>query len=233
MRSESLPNGSGSVENSSEQNTWISLVKTGSMCHTRARRRARMETNMKSTNGSKSARTPKTKTEAAEATARPRGKKKAAAPAAEIPDWARTAEVGPLANAASEADPPESHAPEAAFATVAELPRPTPDGPATLKAIADGWLQDMRARGKTGATVASYAGDLALAMKFFDCSRVAGAITSEEITAYEASDLVTKTRCGKPKAQPTVLKTRRALRLALTWARETGLVATIPYAAAS
>ncbi len=128
--------------------------------------------------------------------------------------------------------PSENHAPEAAFGTVPELPTPN-DGPATLKTIADRWLNDMRARGKTPSTVASYLGDLGLAMKFFEASRVARSITADDIAAFEASDLVTKTKKGKSKAQPTILKSRRAFRLAMTWARETGVITTTPYATAS
>ena len=200
-----------------------SEAKRGSMCRTRTRFCAAMETTMKNANGSDSGRTAKGKQ------AKPR-RTKTATPAAEVPTWAKSAEAGPLANAT----PEENHAPEAAFGTIPELPhRPVgTDGPATLKSIADGWLSDMRARGKTPATVKSYEGDLAIAMNFFDASRVAGAITAEEIAAYETSEMVTKTKSGKGKALPTVLKTRRALRLALAWAQKAGVIASLPYATA-
>ncbi len=210
------------------------------MCRTRTRFCAAMETPMKNANGSSSARTTKAKkappTDATpvdgavvQKLLKPRAKK-AATPVAEAPAWVKGAEAGPLANATLE----ENHAPEAAFGTPPELPHAAigVDGPATLKAIADGWLSDMRARGKTPATVKSYEGDLALAMKFFDASRVAGAITSEEIAAYEASEIVTKTKSGKGKAMPTVLKTCRALRLALAWAQKAGVIVSLPYATA-
>jgi hypothetical protein len=45
---------------------------------------------------------------------------------------------------------------------------------------------------------------------------------------YFVSVRVTKTRTGVLKANPTVDKTRRVLRLALQWAQETGLIAAAP-----
>lgn len=198
---------------------------------------------MKNANGSNSARTPKAKkapaTEAKPvdgaapaAPPKPRGKKKAATAPADVPAWVKGAEAGPVAG-----DTTVTPAATEFEIAVDTAPKPPPppiaaDAPATLKAIADGWLSDMRARGKTPATVKSYEGDLAIAMKFFDASRVAGAITSEEIAAYETSEIVTKTKSGKGKAMPTVLKTRRALRLALAWAQKAGVIASLPYATA-
>ncbi len=45
---------------------------------------------------------------------------------------------------------------------------------------------------------------------------------------YFASDRVTKLRTGKPKAKPSVDKTRRVLRLALVWAAEKKLIKAAP-----
>ena len=118
----------------------------------------------------------------------------------------------------------EDHAPRAAFGTVPQLPRPpiATESPTTLQAIAARWLDHMRGLDKTPATVASYEGDLAIATAFFgEGSEVP---TKEQIAAFEVSDGVMKTRKGRAKANPTILKTRRALRLALTWAAETGLI---------
>ena len=61
---------------------------------------------------------------------------------------------------------------------------------------------------------------------------VAADLTEKQIAKFNASDLVTKKKNGKGKAQPTVLKTRRALRLALTWAESRKLIAKAPYPAA-
>ena len=120
----------------------------------------------------------------------------------------------------------EDRAPRAAFGTVPELPRPpiATERRTTLQAIAAGWLDHMRELGKTPATVASYEGDLQIAMAVLGAETDAATLTAAQIAAYADCDAVTKTKSGKPKAQPTILKTRRALRLALTWAAETGLI---------
>ncbi len=129
----------------------------------------------------------------------------------------------------------EDHAPRAAFGTVPELPRPpiATESATTIKAIAEGWLSNMRELGKTPSTVASYAGDLELAKKVLGAGTEVANLTAASIAEFDASDAVTKTAKGRPKAQPTILKTRRALRLAVTWALEAGLISTSPYPAAS
>ena len=53
-------------------------------------------------------------------------------------------------------------------------------------------------------------------------------LTEQKVTAFFESDIVTKTRTGKPKARPTIAKTRRVLRMTLTWAHEHKLIATVP-----
>ncbi len=129
------------------------------------------------------------------------------------------------------ADPPpppeEDHAPRAAFGTVPELP--APPAAVTLKDVCARWLDHMRGLGKSQATVASYAGDLEIATKHFGDGAVIP--TADEVRAYEESEAVTRTRTGKPKAKPTILKTRRALRLAVTWAKGAGIIDASPYAA--
>ncbi len=125
--------------------------------------------------------------------------------------------------------PPPGEYPMAAFGTVPELPRPEP-ATATLKDIATRWLDHMTDLGKTRATVSSYEGDLSIAISYFGESIDPSDLTQDQIAAFEASDQVTKTRSGKGKAQPTVLKTRRALRLAITWAHGAGLLRATPYA---
>ncbi len=157
-----------------------------------------------------------------------KSKKAAAEPSA---NWMKNRVATARKKTKGTTPPSENHAPEAAFGTVPDLPTPS-GGPATLKTIAEGWLNSMRERGKTASTVASYGGDLELAMRHFEASRVAGLITPDDIAAFEASDLVTKTKKGKPKAQPTILKTRRALRLALSWAKASGVITSVPYATA-
>jgi hypothetical protein len=102
----------------------------------------------------------------------------------------------------------------------------------SLRAIGDTWLEVLRADGHTPATVSSYANDLGIAYEHLGGNTPADEITVKQIAAFNASKGVVKTRTGRAKAQPTILKTRRALRLALTWAEETKLLKKAPYPAA-
>ena len=73
-------------------------------------------------------------------------------------------------------------------------------------------------------TKANVDGDLMLALEHFGAATPVDTLTTNQIAAFFASDLVTRTKKGTAKARPTILKTRRVLRLALTWAVETNLV---------
>jgi hypothetical protein len=80
--------------------------------------------------------------------------------------------------------------------------------------------------------VSSYTNDLEVAYEFLDGNAPAAAITEKQIAAFNISKGVMKLRSGKPKAQPTILKVRRALRLALVWAEQKKLIGKAPYTAA-
>jgi hypothetical protein len=142
-----------------------------------------------------------------------------------------------------EATPPAAHAPVAPTPKKGRgtkpgkpEPKPTTDVPAatlgSLRAIGDAWIAALKAQGHTKSTVSSYGADLELAYEHIGGDIAAGAITERQVTAFGTSALVTKKRSGKPKAQPTILKTRRALRLALVWAEQKGLIKKAPYSAA-
>lgn len=98
------------------------------------------------------------------------------------------------------------------------------DGALTLADLADRYLKHMEAAGKSRGTVFSYSLDLGLAIKHFGEKTNVASLTPKKVQNFYDSDLVTKTRTGKGKAKPTILKARRVLRLALTWAAETGLI---------
>jgi hypothetical protein len=77
-------------------------------------------------------------------------------------------------------------------------------------------------------TRASYASDLQVAIKELGASTPLAKLTPRRIGAYFESDAVTKTRAGKQKAMPTILKCRRVLRLALSWAHKQGWIQDLP-----
>lgn len=87
---------------------------------------------------------------------------------------------------------------------------------ATLSNVEGLWLNAMKEAGKSQTTINSYAGCLKVAFAFFgaDCRAHEVATRIEE---FNNDKSVTHNAKGEPNAEATVLKTRRALRLALTF----------------
>ena len=98
----------------------------------------------------------------------------------------------------------------------------------TLGDLCRQYIHHMENEGKSAGTVSSYTAELKLACKHLGAETAAGAITAEKVAIYFASDPVTKLRTGKPKAKPSVDKTRRVLRLALVWAAQQKLIKAAP-----
>jgi hypothetical protein len=189
------------------------------------------------------------------------GKKKKAAPtvvtnaptaarATEVPDWAKRAaahdtpaEMAAVSEVVTSAAEPGPEAPVAAAKRgrkpKAGAPAPEPgkaDAPAatpgSLRAIGNAWIDHLRADGHSVSTVASYGNDLEVAYEHLGGDVAAAGLTERQIQGFNGCALVLRKKSGKPKAQPTILKTRRALRLALVWAAEQKLIAKAPYPAA-
>jgi hypothetical protein len=155
---------------------------------------------------------PTPKPHAKNATTRKSPKQKAAEAAAQAAD--QTMPEWPL------------DAPAAATAPDTPSTAPIPPGcvtsPLPLACLADLFLGDLEQAGKSRGTVFGYSIDLALALKHFGKEAPATVLTTESIAEFFESDAVTKTRTGKPKAKPTVDKTRRVLRQVLAWGKEKG-----------
>jgi hypothetical protein len=75
----------------------------------------------------------------------------------------------------------------------------------------------------TASTIASYANDVKIAIAFFVADTPAVGINAAYLAEFNISNGVMKLRSGEPKAQQTILKMRRAFRMALEWAREHGV----------
>lgn len=101
-------------------------------------------------------------------------------------------------------------------------------GPVTLGELKEAYLAHLQQAGKSQGTVFSYGLDLQVAVAHFGEGTQIQTLTPRKVQNFFESDTVTKTRTGKPKAQPTVAKTRRVLRLALSWAADQGLIEKVP-----
>ena len=82
--------------------------------------------------------------------------------------------------------------------------------------------------GKSPGTVFSYTAELKLACSELGRDTQITALTPEAVERYYTSDRVTKLRSGAPKANASVAKTRRVLRLALCYALEQGWIEKVP-----
>jgi hypothetical protein len=98
----------------------------------------------------------------------------------------------------------------------------------TLKQLADQYTRELERAGKSPGTVFSYRMEMEVALAQLGAETAVASITTKQVQSYFASDAVNKTRTGRGKAQPTILKTQRVLRLALAWAAEKRLIAKSP-----
>ena len=105
---------------------------------------------------------------------------------------------------------------------------PAPTATITLAELADRYLAHMQEAGKSPGTCFSYGMELKTAQAELGAETPIGAITSIGIERFNTCDRVMKLRSGLPKAEPSFMKTRRVLRLALLWAVEAQLLAAYP-----
>jgi hypothetical protein len=99
----------------------------------------------------------------------------------------------------------------------------------TLAQLSERYLDHMEREGKSLGTCFSYGMELKAAQAELGAETLVAAISAEDVERFNKSKRVTKLNSGKPKAQPSIDKTRRVLRLAITWAVQVGLVAASPY----
>jgi len=102
---------------------------------------------------------------------------------------------------------------------------------ATLQDLGATWIAYLRGNDAAVSTWASYQADFETAAAHFGPATDPATLTPEAVAAFEQSDAVMKTKKGRPKAMPTILKTRRVLRLTLKWAHDAGRLSALPYAA--
>jgi hypothetical protein len=87
------------------------------------------------------------------------------------------------------------------------------------------WMEDM---GKSIGTQFSYRMEMKMAESELGATTLVSSLTADDIDRFNNSARVTKLKSGKPKAQPSIDKSRRVLRLALAYAEQEGLIAKSP-----
>jgi hypothetical protein len=77
-------------------------------------------------------------------------------------------------------------------------------------------------------TLYTYGKDFRQIEGFFGSERKLSAILTPHVGKFFKSDVLLKLPSGRERFQPTVEKTKRALRMFLIWARETGRIDNLP-----
>jgi hypothetical protein len=98
----------------------------------------------------------------------------------------------------------------------------------TLGFLAREYVQHLEAVDKSPSSVFGYKMDLDIALAEMGADTPLAILTEDWVRKYYDCERVTRTKTGAIKAKPTVDKTRRVLRLALTWAVEKGWIASAP-----
>jgi hypothetical protein len=100
----------------------------------------------------------------------------------------------------------------------------------TLTECALAYLESLKAAHKSESTISAYAADLDLATEVLGGETPIAAITPADVERFNASSPVTTTKSGRAKAQPTIDRSRRVLRLALVFAEQQGAIEAAPIA---
>ena len=98
----------------------------------------------------------------------------------------------------------------------------------TIHEAAQAYLDHLRSQGKRERTLYTYAKDLALIEAFLGSDKPLTSIRTPQVGKFFKSDPLLKLASGKPRAEPTIAKTTRVLRMFLVWAKETGRLAALP-----
>ena len=98
----------------------------------------------------------------------------------------------------------------------------------TLHDAAPVYLEHLKTQGKKEATLKTYQRDFEQIESFFGADRGLPSILPAHVGKFFKSDALLKLPSGKKRAQPTVDKTLRVLRMFLVWAKETGRIEKLP-----
>ena len=98
----------------------------------------------------------------------------------------------------------------------------------TLHTAAQAFIEHLREQGKSERTLYTYSKDIEQIEAFFGADRKLSTIRSQQVGKFLRSDELLKLANGKDRAEPTVQKTVRVLRMFLLWAQETTRIKTAP-----
>ena len=95
------------------------------------------------------------------------------------------------------------------------------------QAMAD-YLEHLKSEGKSERTIYTYNMDAKQITGFFGTERKLTSILSPHVGKFLKSDALLRLPNGTERAEPTVRKTVRVLRMFLIWARDNGYIEKLP-----
>ena len=98
----------------------------------------------------------------------------------------------------------------------------------TLGQVMDQYLEYLKVEGKSERTLYTYGQDARQVIGFFGSDRKLTSILTPHVGKFLKSNALLRLSNGKERAEPTVRKTVRVLRMFLVWARENGYIEKLP-----
>lgn len=98
----------------------------------------------------------------------------------------------------------------------------------TLSSLCEAYLASLLERGQSEGTIFSYRMELKTAQAELGADTKVADLTAERIAEFNVCERVMRLKSGKPKAEPSFLKTRRTLRLCLAFGEQSGLITKSP-----
>ena len=98
----------------------------------------------------------------------------------------------------------------------------------TLGQAMTDYLEHLKAAGKGERTIYTYSRDAEQIIGFFGADRKLTSILTPHVGKFLKSDILLKLPNGQQRAELTVKKTIRVLRMFLGWARDKGLITNLP-----
>ncbi|MHB9038542.1 MAG: site-specific integrase [Armatimonadota bacterium] len=90
------------------------------------------------------------------------------------------------------------------------------------------YLEHLKEEGKSERTIYTYSRDVEQIIEFFGADRKLTSILTPHVGKFLKSDILLKLPNGQCRAELTVKKTVRVLRMFLAWAREREYIANLP-----
>ena len=160
-----------------------------------------------------------------EAVKAPKPRKKGKAKQAEpVP----AAEEAPLAEPQAAEQPSQPEPATPAPRKGSKKRRAKSSEPVTLGELSERYLKHLEQEGKSHGTLFSYGMEMKTACRELGERTLVHKLAVSQVAAFFESPRVTRLKSGKPKAKPSIDKTRRVLRLALVWAVEQGWIPEAP-----